>query len=45
MVLPLAQQGDERGLQRLTVIDLTPAGLREQTLDPVRFVPLLSGLA
>ena len=45
MVLPLAQGGDERGVQRLTVLDLTPAGLREQTLDAVRFVPLLPGLA
>ncbi len=45
MVLPLAQSGDERGVQRLTVLDMTPAGLKEQTLDAVRFVPLLSGLA
>ncbi len=45
MVLPLAQAGEERGTQKLTVLDLTPAGLREQTLDTVRFVPLLSGLA
>ena len=45
MVLPLAQSGDERGVQRLTVLDVTPAGLKEQTLDAVRFVPLLSGLA
>ena len=44
MVLPLAGSGDERGVQRLTVIDLTPAGLKEQTLDAVRFVPLLPGL-
>lgn len=45
MVLPLAQPGEERGLQRLTVLEATPAGLKEQTLDAVRFVPLLSGLA
>jgi protein-L-isoaspartate(D-aspartate) O-methyltransferase len=45
MVLPLAQTGEERGAQRLTVLDMTPGGLREQTLDAVRFVPLLSGLA
>ena len=45
MVLPLAQAGEERGTQRLTVLDLTPMGIREQTLDAVRFVPLLSGLA
>ena len=45
MVLPLAQGGDERGVQRLTVLDQTPGGLREQTLDAVRFVPLLPGLA
>ena len=46
MVLPLAQgEGDERGVQRLTVIDATPAGLREQVLDAVRFVPLLPGIS
>ncbi|MEO8345559.1 MAG: protein-L-isoaspartate(D-aspartate) O-methyltransferase [Betaproteobacteria bacterium] len=44
MVLPLAQAGDERGTQRLTVLDVTPAGLKEQTLDAVRFVPLLPGI-
>jgi len=44
MVLPLAQSGDERGVQRLTVLDVTPAGLKEQTLDAVRFVPLLPGV-
>ena len=44
MVLPLAQTGDERGVQRLTVLDVTPAGLKEQTLDAVRFVPLLPGV-
>jgi hypothetical protein len=27
------------------VIDATPTGYREQTLDTVRFVPLLPGLA
>jgi len=45
MVLPLAQPGDERGTQRLTVLDMTPSGIVERTLDAVRFVPLLSGLA
>ena len=45
MVLPLSQSGDERGVQRLTVIEMTPAGLKEQTLDAVRFVPLLPGVA
>ena len=45
MVLPLAQPGDERGVQRLTVLDATPSGVKETTLDAVRFVPLLSGLA
>jgi len=44
MVLPLSQAGDERGVQRLTVIAVTPMGLQEQTLDAVRFVPLLPGL-
>jgi protein-L-isoaspartate(D-aspartate) O-methyltransferase len=45
MVLPLSQSGDERGIQRLTVIEVTPMGLKEQTLDAVRFVPLLPGVA
>jgi len=45
LVIPLAQQGDERGTQRLTVIEAAAGGIREQTLDAVRFVPLLSGLA
>jgi protein-L-isoaspartate(D-aspartate) O-methyltransferase len=45
MVLPLSQSGDERGVQRLTVIEMTPAGIKEQTLDAVRFVPLLPGVA
>jgi protein-L-isoaspartate(D-aspartate) O-methyltransferase len=45
MVLPLAQPGEDKGVQRLTVLDLSPVGIKEQTLDAVRFVPLLSGLA
>ncbi len=45
MVLPLAQPGESRGTQRLTVLELAPTGLKETTLDAVRFVPLLSGLA
>lgn len=46
MVLPLARnEGDERGTQRLTVIELAPGGMREQTLDAVRFVPLLPGVS
>jgi protein-L-isoaspartate(D-aspartate) O-methyltransferase len=46
MVLPLASRDEnERGVQRLTVFDATPDGLREQTLDAVRFVPLLPGRA
>jgi protein-L-isoaspartate(D-aspartate) O-methyltransferase len=46
MVLPLAKNDDgERGVQRLTVIEAAPAGIREQVFDAVRFVPLLSGLA
>ena len=46
MVLPLAQaQGEARGTQRLTVIEMTSSGMREQTLDTVRFVPLLPGVA
>jgi len=46
MVLPLAQHGEHGdGGQRLTVIEATPDGFREQTFDTVRFVPLLPGLA
>ena len=46
MVLPLSGSDEgERGTQRLTVIELGPAGIREQTFDAVRFVPLLPGLA
>ena len=46
MVLPLARHDEElRGVQLLTVIEKGPAGIREQTYDAVRFVPLLHGLA
>jgi protein-L-isoaspartate(D-aspartate) O-methyltransferase len=46
LVLPLARYDDElKGVQLLTVIEKTPGGVREQTYDAVRFVPLLSGLA
>jgi protein-L-isoaspartate(D-aspartate) O-methyltransferase len=46
MVLPLARYDDElKGVQLLTVIENAPGGIREQTYDAVRFVPLLSGLA
>jgi protein-L-isoaspartate(D-aspartate) O-methyltransferase len=47
MVLPLARHDDEerRGVQRLTVIEKGQAGIREQTYDEVRFVPLLHGVA
>ena len=46
MVLPLAQHGATGdGVQRLTVIEMTPDGRRDNTYDAVRFVPLLPGLA
>ena len=46
MVIPLSSAGEgERGAQFLTVIEASPAGIREQRLDAVRFVPLLPGLA
>ena len=46
MVLPLARNDEElRGVQMLTVIEKGPSGIREQTYDAVRFVPLLPGLA
>jgi protein-L-isoaspartate(D-aspartate) O-methyltransferase len=46
IVLPLTHH-DEGGesIQRLTVIEATPSGYREQAFDAVRFVPLLPGLA
>jgi protein-L-isoaspartate(D-aspartate) O-methyltransferase len=46
MVLPLAtRELAAEGAQRLTVIEATASGYKEQSLDAVRFVPLLSGLA
>ena len=46
MVLPLTQHGEGGdGVQRLTVIEMTPEGRREHGYDAVRFVPLLPGLA
>ena len=46
MVVPLAQRdAPGESVQRLTVLHVTPGGYREQVLDAVRFVPLLSGLA
>jgi len=46
VVLPLATHGERGdGVQRLTVIEATPGGYREQAFDAVRFVPLLPGLA
>jgi protein-L-isoaspartate(D-aspartate) O-methyltransferase len=47
MVLPLAQRdAPAEGGQRLTVIEpMASGGYREQVLDAVRFVPLISGLA
>ncbi len=46
IVVPLASRDEgERGVQRLTVFESTPSGLRETALDAVRFVPLLAGRA
>jgi protein-L-isoaspartate(D-aspartate) O-methyltransferase len=45
MVLPLASSGEGDRVQRLTLIEQAPGGIREQTLDAVRFVPLLPGVA
>jgi protein-L-isoaspartate(D-aspartate) O-methyltransferase len=46
MVLPLTGgDADDRRTQHLTVIELGPTGVREQTFEAVRFVPLLAGLA
>jgi protein-L-isoaspartate(D-aspartate) O-methyltransferase len=39
MVLPVG----EEGAQELRVIDRTPTGIREESFDYVRFVPLLKG--
>ena len=45
LVLPLASSDEaDRGVQRLTVIEASAAGTREQAFDAVRFVPLLPGL-
>ncbi|MCL2872954.1 MAG: protein-L-isoaspartate(D-aspartate) O-methyltransferase [Betaproteobacteria bacterium] len=44
MVVPLAEEGNPER-QRLTVIERTATGFKEETLDPVRFVPLLPGTA
>ena len=45
LVLPLASSDEaDRGVQRLTVIEASAAGIREQAFDAVRFVPLLPGL-
>jgi protein-L-isoaspartate(D-aspartate) O-methyltransferase len=46
LVVPLVQRdAPGEGVQRLTVLHATPGGYREQVLDAVRFVPLLTGLA
>ena len=46
MVLPLTvRDDDDKGTQRLTVIEKASTGIREQSYDAVRFVPLLPGLA
>ena len=45
MVLPLAQAGEQGDrVLRLTVLEAAAGGLREQTFDAVRFVPLLPGI-
>ena len=45
LVLPLVSSDEaDRGVQRLTVIEASAAGIREQAFDAVRFVPLLPGL-
>jgi len=46
IVVPLAsRENGDRGVQRLTLFEATPKGLRETTFDTVRFVPLLAGRA
>ena len=46
IVLPLTHHDEgSESIQRLTVIEATPSGYREQAFDAVRFVPLLPGLA
>jgi len=46
LVLPLTQHAEHgEALQRLTVLEPTATGYREQVFDAVRFVPLLPGLA
>ena len=46
IVIPLASREDhDRGVQRLTVLEVAGGTLKEQTFDAVRFVPLLPGRA
>jgi len=46
IVIPLASREDhDRGVQRLTVLEVAGETLKEQTFDAVRFVPLLPGRA
>jgi protein-L-isoaspartate(D-aspartate) O-methyltransferase len=46
MILPLAPtQGEQRGEQRLVLIERNGRALRESQLDPVRFVPMEAGKA
>ncbi|MDR2243984.1 MAG: protein-L-isoaspartate(D-aspartate) O-methyltransferase [Burkholderiales bacterium] len=44
MVAPVAAEGNPE-LQRLTVVERTANGFKEQTFEAVRFVPLLPGTA
>jgi len=46
LVIPLVRnEPGDGGVQRLTVLEAAPSGIREQTYDAVRFVPLLPGVA
>jgi protein-L-isoaspartate(D-aspartate) O-methyltransferase len=45
MILPMAQTGEQRGEQRLCMIERSPHGYVEKKMDIVKFVPLLPGVA
>jgi protein-L-isoaspartate(D-aspartate) O-methyltransferase len=45
MILPLAQSGEQRGEQRLCVIERSAHGYVEKKMDVVKFVPMLPGVA
>jgi protein-L-isoaspartate(D-aspartate) O-methyltransferase len=45
MILPIAQNGEQRGEQRLCTIERSAHGYVEKKMDVVKFVPMLPGVA